>query len=437
MMYYEELHGIIMSNTDDIVDTIKKRNKMAKERKKRLTGTTRDLKIPTGNTLIDIMLEGGLELKTMAQFYGAHSSGKTEAALEVIAQAKKKFGEKLHVRYIDSEGGMKFNTKKMYNFSFDDTPQFERVGAKTVNDFIALSGSFIRKLPSGDVGIVILDSLDATGSKESADEYDERIKKHDKGEDHERKSMQMEKQKFLAAQLPILLTEIEANNVLFIAISHQKEKVGVTFGSTEYTTGGASPGFYSSDRLRFKVISDPSMILEGRSVGSCVEVWGKKTRTPYPFRTVYMPTILGYGIDDVGGNVDFLYDLRPIEGALKGKLDVARGELLQWNSDPNAEVIEELSNDDLKDFLEAHNVLDEYKIICGRFSAKKAIAFINEYEELDLKSPFVEKFGVLSREMLVSYIEENGLEDELAKRVTEKWMSIENRIKPKRKGRFS
>lgn len=422
--------------SNDIVTTIKKRGTMAKERVKRLTSAQNAEKISIGDTCADIMTNGGIDIGTMLQIYGDSSSGKTLLALEIIAHAKQKFKDNLYVRYIDSENGMRFAVDSIYGYDFDKTPNFERIGARTVQEFIAQSGSFIKKLPKGKVGIVILDSLDGVGSKEAKEDYEERIVQHDKGKEHDKPTFGLEKQKFLSANLPILMSEIEESSVLFIAISQQKEKVGQTYGAKTYTTGGASPGYYSSTRLSCKEIKDPVMTIEGRSIGAVVEIFGKKTRSDFPFRTIHVPILFSFGIDSVGSNIDFLYGLRPIEGQEKGKLDTAKAAMLQWSDDPTEESIEEITTDMLKEFLVVHDVEAVYKGEYGRFYAKKCMLFINEYEEKDLRTEFVKQFGVMDRGMLIAYIEDNDLEEELAKRVTVKWHEIENRIRPTRKARF-
>ena len=55
----------------------------------------------------------------------------------------------------------------------------------------------------------------------------------------------------------------------------------------------------------------------------------------------------------------------------------------------------------------------------------------------DYKSKFQEKFGeTMTKDELVSWIEENGMEDELDHRVDEKWEDFEDSIRSNRKKKY-
>ncbi len=53
--------------------------------------------------------------------------------------------------------------------------------------------------------------------------------------------------------------------------------------------------------------------------------------------------------------------------------------------------------------------------------------------DTELLNKFVDEYGVMDRETLVQYIEDNDLEDELKRRVEEKWDALEKNILVKRK----
>ena len=67
--------------------------------------------------------------------------------------------------------------------------------------------------------------------------------------------------------------------------------------------------------------------------------------------------------------------------------------------------------------------------------AENMFAFIQSKKEY--KQKFNEKFGeTMTRDEIISYVEENGLEEELRNRVIEKWETFEDSIKSNRKMKY-
>ena len=71
-----------------------------------------------------------------------------------------------------------------------------------------------------------------------------------------------------------------------------------------------------------------------------------------------------------------------------------------------------------------------------RFSMTSAMAFVNSNKEI--KDKFDSEFAIaMDRDSLIKYIEENELEDELNKRVEEKWEEFEDSLSSGRKGKYA
>ena len=70
----------------------------------------------------------------------------------------------------------------------------------------------------------------------------------------------------------------------------------------------------------------------------------------------------------------------------------------------------------------------------GREADDEDVKLINKKE---YKQKFQEKFGeTMTRDELIQYIEDNNLEEELDKRVEEKWESFEESLKSNRKKKY-
>ena len=123
-------------------------------------------------------------------------------------------------------------------------------------------------------------------------------------------------------------------------------------------------------------------------------------------------------------NIDFLFDLRGDNQALLKKSN----EIIWQGKDMN------LTN--LKAFLEKHNKLAKYRKEVEK-SIKKSNLLEWLSEQDDLKKDFEKTFGIArTREELITWIESEQKEEELTKRVTEKWEMVEQEIRTQRKSKY-
>ncbi len=113
-------------------------------------------------------------------------------------------------------------------------------------------------------------------------------------------------------------------------------------------------------------------ISKGRVTGVTLHAKNEKNKLGLPFRECFINVVFDYGVDNISSNIDFLYDLKTD----KGKLSKEKARKLKW----------------------------------------------------DRKE--------MSRGSLISYIEDNDLEDELAQKVKDKWQAIEDSVASKRKSKY-
>jgi len=288
-------------------------------------------------------------------------NGKTALCNETIANGFHHFGEKFKWIYDSTcENGNTFDTKKLYGIEI--IPRKAATKSQTIQDAFCNIMDFLDDLHDDEFGIYVLDSIDAITSDEVDDLSDERREAFKKGKALSKGSYQGQKPKFLSSEfLPKIASLAEKKRCLIIIISQLRDNVGGgLYAPKDKISNGRALLFYCSSRIWLKTKADIERA--GRPIGVIVEAETRKARGPKPYRKCMYIFYYEYGIDDVGGNIDFLYDLRTPE----------KGEL-----------------------------------------AKRAAAAIN-WDGVDY-----------TREDLIGHIEANDLEGELRKRTIDKWGKIE------------
>lgn len=378
--------------------------------------------VSSGAALLDLIVggEGYGPFGKIVNLIGDSSAGKTFFACEAIYQAKKKFKDKLKVRYNDAESGFNFNTLDLYGYSMEpyvtQTP--------TIEGFSMDLKKFCSEinLKKGELGIYVVDSFDGLASDADIEEFEKRMDYHDKGKVYDKGTYDMSKQKFSSKLFRTMSQTIQGANVLLIIISQIRDNIGVSFGDKFTISGGKALKFYSTVRLFLKTVD--KNIVEDRQIGGTVKCTGMKVRSKHPFRSINVNLLYEYGIDDVSTNIDYLYDLREDYGKLKEASVINN---IAWN-----ENAVEVSSETIKTFLEEQGKLDEVidkaKEKTKRLTQKALIEEIKLDEELYLA--FVEYFGVMDRDGLIQYVITTGKEQEMADKAVAKWLAVEERIKP-------
>lgn len=365
-LQYRDIQGVLMGRPkkEQTEDTVKDK------------GT---FYFTTGSTLLDLVVGGGerigfgrgYEAGTIARDWGDSSSSKSFKACELIAANYYKYKDKFKWVYDDCESGFKFDTKSLYGFEIMPQNIEDRFHSKTVEDWYCNLRIFLKSLKDDEIGIYVLDSLDGLSSKELNERGDERLKAYEKGKEFDQGSYQMGSAKFLSQEFfRTLSSDLQDKKCLLYVISQERDNVGGgMYAPKNKASGGRAIRFFETVRIHTK--ARKKIEKSDLPIGVVVEIDAEKVRNPRPFRKCTIPIYFTYGMDNIGANIDYLYDLRGDSGEL-----LKKSEGIKWDEEE------------------------------------------------------------LSRDNLIKYIESNHLQEELEKRVVDKWESIEDSIKVERASKY-
>lgn len=246
--------------------------------------------IPTGALSLDIALGvGGIPRGRITEVYGPESSGKTTVALHMIAQTQKMGG---YAAFIDAEHALDPEYAKHLGVDIDNLLISQPDDGEQA---LEICEALVR---SGAIDIVVVDSVAALVPRAEI--------QGDMGDSH------VGLQARLMSQAMRKLTGIIAKSkCAAVFINQIREKVGITFGNPETTTGGRALKFYSTVRLE---VRKSEAIKDGNDViGSRTKVKVVKNKVAAPFRQAEFDIMYGVGISYEGCLVDMGVNLNLVQ----------------------------------------------------------------------------------------------------------------------------
>ncbi|RLE18493.1 MAG: recombinase RecA [Acidobacteria bacterium] len=246
--------------------------------------------IPTGSIGIDLALGvGGIPRGRIVEIFGPESSGKTTVSLHMIAEAQKQGGM---AAFIDAEHALDPEYAAKLGVDVDNLLISQPDYGEQALDIAEM---LIR---SGAIDILVVDSVAALVPKAELD-----------GEMGETQvGLQA---RLMSHALRKLAGVISKSKAILIFINQIRQKIGVTYGSNETTSGGNALKFYSSIRLEVRRITT---LRDGdNSIGNRVRAKIVKNKVAPPFKMTQFDIMFGTGISQEGEIIDYGVDLDIVE----------------------------------------------------------------------------------------------------------------------------
>jgi len=307
--------------------------------------------IPSGALTLDIALGGGLPKGRVIEIYGPESSGKTTLALHAIAEVQKSGGI---AAFVDAEHALDPTYASALGVDIENLlvsqPDTGEMALEIVDQLVR----------SVAVDIVVIDSVAALVPRAEIE--------GDMGDSH------MGLQARLMSQALRKITgNIGKSGCTVIFLNQLRQKIGITYGNPETTTGGNALKFYASVRLDIRRIQ--SLKKGTEEYGNRTKVKVAKNKVAPPFRIAEFDIVFGKGISTLGCLTDLADEMGVI--LKKGSWYSYNGENIAQGRDKVIQHMEK--NIDFKNEIEE---LVKKKLETGAVVSANSVAPV-EVDEVD------------------------------------------------------